>query len=76
MERGILIQHLEAVDLCEESSTNVDGNKVILDVHPMTNGEKKKVEKPSTNANKLRKKECQYYKKSNHQEKCFGTFIT
>jgi hypothetical protein len=75
MERGTLIQHLEVVDLCEESFTNVDGNKVILNVYPMTNGENKKVEKPSTNANKSRKKECQYCKKSNHQEKCFGTLI-
>jgi hypothetical protein len=71
MEWGTLIQHVEATIICEENSTNVDGNKVILDVYSMMKGEKKKVEKPLANASKLGE-ECQYCKKSNHQEKkCF-----
>jgi hypothetical protein len=38
----------------------------------MMKGEKKKVDKPITNASKSREKECQHYKKYNHQEKkCF-----
>jgi hypothetical protein len=32
----------------------------------MMKGEKKKVEKPLANANKLGEKECQYWKKFNH----------
>jgi hypothetical protein len=38
----------------------------------MMKREKKKFDKPTTNASKLRENECQYYKISNHQEeKCF-----
>jgi hypothetical protein len=48
MERGTLIQHLEAVVICEESSTNVNGNMVILDIYPMMKGEKKKKVSPFT----------------------------
>jgi hypothetical protein len=59
---------LEATIICEENSTDADGNRVILDVYPMTKGEKKKVEKPLANASKSREKECQYCKKYNHQE--------
>ncbi len=66
MERGTLIQHLEATIIYEENSTDADGNMVILDVYPMMKGEKKKVEKPLANANKLGEKECQYWKKFNH----------
>jgi hypothetical protein len=64
MKRGTLIQHLEAAVIYEENSTNVDGNKGILNIYPMMKGENKKVEKKSTN--KARDKECQYCKKSNH----------
>lgn len=72
LERGTLIQHLEAPIIYEENSTNADNNKVILDIYPMMKGENKKVEKNSANANKARDKECQYCKKSNHpKEKCF-----
>jgi hypothetical protein len=42
----------------EEISTNVNGNWVILDIYPMMKGEKKKVNKPTTNASKSREKEC------------------
>jgi hypothetical protein len=59
---------LEVAIICEESSTNVDNNKVILDVYPMMKGEKKKVEKLVANPNKSRE-ECQYCKKSNQQKK-------
>jgi hypothetical protein len=52
MERGNLIQHLEGTIICEESSTNVNNNRVILDVYPMMRGEKKKVEKLLATANK------------------------
>jgi hypothetical protein len=45
MERGTLIQHLEATIICEEKSTYVDGNKVVLDIYPTMKGEKKKVKK-------------------------------
>jgi hypothetical protein len=41
MERGTLIQHLEVAVICEESSTYVNGNMVILDVYPMMKGKKK-----------------------------------
>jgi hemerythrin superfamily protein len=41
----------------EESSMNDDSNKVILNVYPMMKGDKKKVEKLATNANKSRE-EC------------------
>jgi hypothetical protein len=72
MERGTLIQHLEVIIICEESSIDVDGNSVILDIYPMMKGEKKKVEKPLINANKSKEKEFQYWKKSNRQKKkCF-----
>jgi hypothetical protein len=72
MERGTLIQHLEGIIICEESSIDVDGNRVILNVYPMMTGEKKKVEKFPTNASKLGEKECRYSKKFNHQgKKCF-----
>jgi hypothetical protein len=47
---GTLIQHLEATIICEESSTNVDGNRVILDIYLMMKGEKKKVKKPLDNS--------------------------
>jgi hypothetical protein len=58
--------------ICEEISTNANSNRVILDIYPTMKGEKKKVDKPITNASKSREKECQYYKKYNHQEKkCF-----
>ncbi len=68
MEKGTFIQHLELTIICEESFTNVDGNRVILDVYPMMKGKRKKVEKLPTNANKSGEKECQYSKKYNHQE--------
>jgi hypothetical protein len=68
MERGTLIQHLEVIIICEESFIDVDDNMVILNVYPMMKGEKKKVEKQQANTNKTREKECQYCKKSNHQE--------
>jgi hypothetical protein len=45
MERGTLIQHLEAVVIYEESSIDADGNRVILDIYPIMKGEKKKVDK-------------------------------
>ncbi len=71
MEKGTLIQHLEVAVICEESSTHAYGNRVILDVYPMMKGEKRKVEKLPTNASKSWE-ECQYSKKSNHQEEnCF-----
>jgi len=63
---------LEATIICEESFIDADNNKVILNIYPMMKGEKKKVEKLPTNIRKSREKECQYCKKSNHQEeKCF-----
>jgi hypothetical protein len=72
MESETLTQHLEATIICEESSIDTYNNRVILDVYLMMKDEKKKVEKPSANANKSREKECQYCKKFNHQEeKCF-----
>jgi hypothetical protein len=72
MERGTLIQHLEATIIYEESSIDANDNKVILNVCPMMKGERNKVDKPLANANKLGEKECQYCKKCNHQkEKCF-----
>jgi hypothetical protein len=43
MERGTLTQHLEVIIICGESSTNANGNGVILDIYPMMKGEKKKV---------------------------------
>jgi hypothetical protein len=52
MEKATLIQHLEGTIICEENSTNVNNNRVILNVYPMMNGEKKKVEKFLANANK------------------------
>jgi len=58
MERGTLIQYFEVAIIYEESFIDVDNKKVILDVYSMMKGEKKKVEKPPTNASKLRKKEC------------------
>jgi hypothetical protein len=42
----------------EEISTNANGNQIILNVYPMMKGEKKKVDKPTTNARKSRKKKC------------------
>jgi hypothetical protein len=71
-EKGILLQHLEATVIYEENPTNADHNMVILDIYPIMKGDNKKVEENSANANKVRDKECQYCKKSNHQkEKCF-----
>jgi hypothetical protein len=70
MEKGPLIQHLEVAIVCEESSTNANNNRVILDVYPIMKGEKKKVEKPMANVSKSRE-ECQYCKKFNHPEKKF-----
>jgi hypothetical protein len=58
MEKATLIQHFEVIIIWEESSTNADGNRVILDIYPMMKGEKKKVEKPLVIANKSREKEC------------------
>jgi hypothetical protein len=52
MEKGTLIQHLEVIVICEESSTNVDGNMVILDVYLMMKGENKKVKKFPANVSK------------------------
>jgi hypothetical protein len=67
---------LEAIVICEDSSTDVDGNMVILYIYSMMKGEKK-VEKPLANTIKSGKKQCQYYKKSNHKKyKCFGTLTT
>jgi hypothetical protein len=43
MEKATLIQHFEVIIIWEESSTNADGNRVILDIYPMMKGEKKKV---------------------------------
>jgi len=65
MERGTLIQHLEVVVIYEENFIDANGNKVILKIYPIMKGEKKKVEKPLTNASKWRE-ECQYCKKFNH----------
>jgi hypothetical protein len=42
MERGTLIQHLEAIVIYEESSTNVDGNMVILNIYPIIKGGEKR----------------------------------
>jgi hypothetical protein len=55
--------------ICEESSINVDDNWAIININLMMKGEKKKVEKPIANENKLRGKEWQYCKKSNHKKK-------
>jgi len=52
MERGTLIQHLEVVVIYEENFIDANGNKVILKIYPIMKGEKKKVEKPLTNASK------------------------
>jgi hypothetical protein len=77
MENGTLTQHLEATIICEESSTNVNVNKVILDVYPMMKDEKKKVEKPSTNANKARKRNANIVKNlTTKKRSVFGTLIT
>jgi hypothetical protein len=63
---------LEGAVTCKESSTDVDENKVILDVYPMMKGEKKKTKKTTPLATKFTEKEFQYCKRSNHQEeKCF-----
>jgi hypothetical protein len=70
MERGMLIQDLEVAIICEESSMNVNGDFVILNVYPMMKGEKK-VKKPSAITRKSRE-ECQFCRKPNHKkEKCF-----
>ncbi len=76
MERGTLIQHLEATIIYEENSTDADGNMVILDVYPMMKGEKKKVEKPLTNASKLGEKECQLRNITTKKKSALGTLIT
>jgi hypothetical protein len=44
--------------ICEENSTNANGNMVILNVYPMMKGEKRKMEKPIANASKSKEKEC------------------
>jgi hypothetical protein len=69
MERGTLIQCLKVVVICEENSTNVDDNRVILNIYPMMKGEKKKVEKNSANANIARNPTTQ-------KISVFGTLIT
>jgi hypothetical protein len=46
--------------ICEESSTNVNDNQVMLDVYPIMKGEKKEMEKPRANASKSKEKECRY----------------
>jgi hypothetical protein len=46
------------VVIFKEISTNANGNRVILNIYPMMKGEKKKVDKPTTNASKSREKEC------------------
>jgi hypothetical protein len=46
-ERGTLIQNLEIIVICEESSTNANGNMVILDVYPMMKGENKGRQTPN-----------------------------
>jgi len=61
---------LESILICEESSTNTNGNWAIININPMMKGEKK-VEKPIANASKLGEKECQYCKKFNHKKKVF-----
>jgi hypothetical protein len=48
---------LESILICEESSTNTNGNWAIININPMMKGEKK-VEKPIANARKLGEKEC------------------
>jgi tRNA 2-selenouridine synthase SelU len=76
MYKGTLIQHLEAIVICEDSSTDVDGNMVILYVYSMMKGGKK-VEKSLANTIKSRQKQCKYCKKFNHKkDKCFGTLTT
>ncbi len=52
--------------ICEKNSTNTYGNQVLLDVHPMMKGNKKKIEKQSTWGSKQGEKEIHYYIKSNH----------
>jgi hypothetical protein len=42
MEKGALIQNLEAIIIYQESSTNADGTRVILDVYPMMKGERRR----------------------------------
>jgi hypothetical protein len=76
MERGNLIQHLEGTIICEESSTNVNSNRVILDVYPMMRGEKKKVEKLLANANKSREEANIVRNIIAKKISVFGTLIT
>jgi hypothetical protein len=42
MEKGALIQNLEATIIYQENSTNADGTRVILDVYPMMKGERRR----------------------------------
>jgi hypothetical protein len=71
IEKGILLQHLEATIIYEENPINANNNMVILDIYPIMKGDNKKVEENSANANKTKDKQCQYCKKSKHQkEKC------
>jgi hypothetical protein len=46
---------LEAIVICEDSSTDVDGNMVILYIYSMMKGEKK-VERPLANTIKSKQK--------------------
>jgi hypothetical protein len=59
--------------ICEENSINANDNWVILNVYPIMKGEKRKMEKPTTNASKSKEKECQYYKKSIKKRSYFET---
>jgi hypothetical protein len=45
-EWGTLIQHLESIMICEESSTNANDNQIMLDVLP--NDEREKEEDGET----------------------------
>ncbi len=56
-EWDMLIQHLELMVVCEKSSTYVDDNKVILNMHPLMKGKFKK-EKPPTMIGKMMENEC------------------
>jgi hypothetical protein len=58
MKWNTLIQHLELVIIYQESPLDANYNKVILDVYPITKGNKKKTNKqPIIGGNKQREKE-------------------
>jgi len=60
----------------KEISTNANGNRVILNIYPMMKGEKKKVDKPTTNASNQGKRSVNTTKNPTIKKRsAFGTPI-